>query len=112
MRTYLNTGYDMLGDLARPNLAALIVPLILNLGPPIRVFEAGAHSSFSRFAGGFVAGLDDRFTFTEHDGGTRAADARLRPAQLLGYRKEDRQRDIGPSRMIDTDESGVCDNAQ
>jgi AraC-like DNA-binding protein len=44
------------------------VVVILETGPPIRVYESGSERRSERFAGGFAAGLDETWTLCEHDG--------------------------------------------
>jgi AraC-like DNA-binding protein len=53
------------GLLRRNELPSPQVVVIVELGPPIRVFDGASPRSFR---GGFVAGLDDRATLCEHDG--------------------------------------------
>ncbi len=64
------------GLLARTELPGPRAVLILELGEPIRVHDGG---EVRRFAGGFVAGLDDRPTVTEHDGAQRGVQLSLTP---------------------------------
>src|SRR5262249_9031330 len=42
------------------------IVVIFELGPPIRVFDGNGRAA--RYKDGFVAGVDDGFTVTEHDG--------------------------------------------
>jgi AraC-like DNA-binding protein len=44
------------------------VVMILEFGPPLRVYEAGDPRRLSRHRGGFVVGLGDAFAVCEHDG--------------------------------------------
>jgi AraC-like DNA-binding protein len=53
--------------LRRRELPGPQVVVIIEFGPPISVFERGEGRS-ARFPGGFVAGLDDTYSMTEHDG--------------------------------------------
>lgn len=55
------------------------VVVILEFGPPIRVYESGTERNPSRHAGGFAAGLDERFTLTEHDGFQRGLQLNFTP---------------------------------
>jgi AraC-like DNA-binding protein len=55
------------------------VVVILEFGPPIRVYESGTERNPARHPGGFVAGLDERFTLTEHDGFQRGLQLNLTP---------------------------------
>jgi AraC-like DNA-binding protein len=61
------------------------VVVILELGPPLRVFDNGSVAGERQHAGGFVAGLDDRFTITAHDGFQAGIELDLTPrgAQVL-----------------------------
>ena len=54
--------------LRRRELPAPQCVVIIELGPPIRVFESGQQHRWSRFNGGFVAGVDDQYTITEYRG--------------------------------------------
>ncbi|MCR9141515.1 MAG: helix-turn-helix domain-containing protein [bacterium] len=61
------------GLLQRREFAGGRVVLIFEFGPPLRVFGgeldgAHSHTGARRFARGFVAGIDQAFTLTEHDG--------------------------------------------
>lgn len=63
------------------------VVVIFELGPPIRVFEVGSLVDGDRFDGGFVAGLCDGFTLTEHAGYQAGVQLNLTPIgarRLLG----------------------------
>jgi len=55
------------------------VVVILELGPPIRIFENGSMSHWTRHRGGFTAGILDTFTITEHDGFKRGLEVTLTP---------------------------------
>jgi len=55
------------------------VVVILELGPPIRVFASGSTSEWRRHRGGFAAGIHDSFTTTEHDGFQRGLEVLLTP---------------------------------
>lgn len=54
--------------LRRREFPTPFIVVIFEFGPPVRVFENGGDQRASQYHGGFVAGLDDRFTITEHDG--------------------------------------------
>ncbi len=56
------------GLLQRREFPGPQIVVVLELGPPIRVSEAGELGPGSRHAGGFAAGICDRFTLTAHDG--------------------------------------------
>jgi AraC-like DNA-binding protein len=61
------------------------VVLVLEFGPPIRVYDYGDERRSSRHRGGFVAGLDDRFCICEHGGFQQGLQINLTPigARLL-----------------------------
>lgn len=72
------TGYSETtpGLLQRREFAGGRVVMILEFGPPLRIFERGGgpgddienRRAARRFARGFVSGVDDGLTLTEHDG--------------------------------------------
>ena len=74
-------GYDerTREPLRRPELPGPRVVVIVETGPPLRVFAPGAARP-KRHAGGFVAGLHDAPTLTEHDGWQRGVQINLTPA--------------------------------
>lgn len=55
------------------------IVVVIEFGPPVRVFDAGSDRRHSRYPGGFVAGIDDTFTVTEHDGFQRGLQVNLTP---------------------------------
>jgi len=55
------------------------VVVIVEMAPPIRVFEPGSSSLSVRFPGGFVAGIADQFTLTQHDGFQSGVQINLTP---------------------------------
>ena len=65
--------------LRRRELATPFVVFVLEFGPPIRIYDYGSTTSASRHAGGFVAGMDDRFALTEHDGFQSGVQVNLTP---------------------------------
>lgn len=75
------TGYveRTTGPLIRRELPGPRVVVIFEIGPPIRVYERGGDARFERFRGGFCAGLDDTFSFTEHDGEQSGVQVDLTP---------------------------------
>jgi AraC-like DNA-binding protein len=56
------------GVARRREFPAPQIVVIFEFGPPIAVSNNRDGHRLSRYSGGFVAGLDDRFSFTEHDG--------------------------------------------
>lgn len=83
LRPYIRdlSGYteEAPGPLRRRELPSPQVVVIIEFGPPIRVFGPGADRGHARYPGGFVAGLDDTFTITEHDGFQRGLQVNLTP---------------------------------
>jgi hypothetical protein len=65
--------------LQRREFPAPQIVVILEIGNPILVYDSGQERTFSRFAGGFVAGLDDTFTLTEHAGLQTGIQLNLQP---------------------------------
>jgi AraC-like DNA-binding protein len=61
------------------------VVVVLEFGPPIRIYDYGDERRWSRHRSGFVAGLDDRFAICEHDGFQQGVQVNLTPigARLL-----------------------------
>jgi AraC-like DNA-binding protein len=61
------------------------VVVVFEFGPPIRVFEAASEVRWARHRGGFVAGIGDEFTVTEHAGFQAGLQLNLTPlgARLL-----------------------------
>ena len=53
--------------------------VIIEFGPPVRVYETGQLRRSGRYPGGFVAGLDDQFTLVEHEGVQRGLQLNLTP---------------------------------
>jgi AraC-like DNA-binding protein len=60
------------------------VVFILEFGPPVRVYDYGSTTRAAGHPGGFVAGLDERFALTEHDGFQQGIQMNLTP---LGARR-------------------------
>jgi len=52
----------------RREFANPYVVVILELAPPVRVFELGDTERSARYPGGFAAGIGESFTLVEHDG--------------------------------------------
>jgi AraC-like DNA-binding protein len=65
--------------LRRRELPGPQVVLIVEFGTPIRVYESGSESRFATHPGGFVAGLDDSFSLTEHAGFQSGIQVNLTP---------------------------------
>lgn len=83
-------GYAEVGAPARRReLPGPSVTVILELGAPLRVTESTDATRWARHAGGFVAGLDDGASLTEHDGRSSGIQLSLTPAgarALFGVR--------------------------
>ncbi|KAB2933579.1 MAG: AraC family transcriptional regulator [Leptonema illini] len=54
--------------LQRREYPGVQVVLIFEFSPPLRVYKYGSDSRFSTYSGGFVAGLHDVYSLTEHHG--------------------------------------------
>lgn len=67
------------GSVRRLEFPLPVIVVIIEFGPPVRVYEGGQRETFSRHRGGFVAGLDDRFAVVEHDGVQRGLQLNLTP---------------------------------
>lgn len=65
------------GPLRRRELPSLQAVLIFDFGPPIRLLESGDPRRASRHHSGFVAGVGDSFTMTEHDGFSQGVQVNL-----------------------------------
>jgi AraC-like DNA-binding protein len=63
----------------RREFPGVFVVVIFEFGPPVRIFDQDDVRAASRFPAGFVAGLDDRFTITEHDGFQHGLQLNLTP---------------------------------
>lgn len=73
-------GYSEVGLPAiRRELPGPDIVVIIDIGPPIRVTESGDERRWSRHGAGFVAGLDDGFSLTAHDGRQAGIQLRLTP---------------------------------
>ncbi|MCI0571798.1 MAG: AraC family transcriptional regulator [Myxococcaceae bacterium] len=53
--------------------------VVLEFGRPIRIFEGTDVRRATRYAGGFVAGVDDRFSLTGHDGSQQGLQINFTP---------------------------------
>lgn len=74
-------GYSERTDalVRRREFPGVFVVVIFEFGPPVRIFDQDDPRAASRFPAGFVAGLDDRFTVTEHDGFQSGVQLNLTP---------------------------------
>lgn len=68
-----------LGAFRRRQLPNSMIVVIVEFGPPIRVYEGGSETLWATHDQGFVAGLTQRFTLTEHDGCQAGIELRLTP---------------------------------
>jgi AraC-like DNA-binding protein len=67
------------GLVRRTEFPGAKVVVIFDLGPPILVLDNRDGHRPCRYPGGFVAGLDDRYTLTEHHGFQRGLQLNLTP---------------------------------
>jgi AraC-like DNA-binding protein len=67
--------------IVRRELPGVQIVVIFEFGPPIAVYASGStdRAASGRFASGFVAGLDERFTLTEHAGRQAGLQLNLTP---------------------------------
>jgi AraC-like DNA-binding protein len=63
----------------RRELPISTIVVIIEFGPPIAVSRAGSETDSARYQGGFVAGLTESFTLTEHAGYQAGIELRLTP---------------------------------
>ncbi|HVZ34857.1 MAG TPA: AraC family transcriptional regulator [Polyangiaceae bacterium] len=63
----------------RRELPISTIVVIIEFGPPLLVYESGSETRWARYQGGFVAGLTERFTLTEHGGYQAGIELRLTP---------------------------------
>jgi AraC-like DNA-binding protein len=73
---YVEQSPDIVRRLEYPGPQVVVV---IEFGPPVRVYGTGQLCSSTRYPGGFVAGLDDQFTLVEHDGVQRGLQLNLTP---------------------------------
>lgn len=73
------------GVVRRREFAAPFTVLIFDFGPPLRLRDPDDEQLVERHAAGFVAGISDRATITEHDGCSSGIQVNLTPigARLL-----------------------------
>lgn len=77
LRSYTGYAETSPGPARRVEFPGPRVVVILELGPPIRVYDRALRPD--RHRGGFVAGLDDAPSLTEHDGFQRGLEVSLTP---------------------------------
>ena len=79
-------GYDEAAKVpvARREFAGTAVVVILEFEPHLRVYEPGQSTRHSTYPGGFVAGLEDSYSLTEHAGHQAGIQLNLHP---LGARR-------------------------
>ena len=63
----------------RPEFPVPHVVVVFEFSRPVCLWALGDHQRASRFPGGFVAGLDERSTLTEHDGFQHGLQVNLTP---------------------------------
>jgi AraC-like DNA-binding protein len=67
------------GPLRRRELPGPQIVVIFEFGPPLRVFDAGSETKSGKYPGGFVAGLADASSMTEHGGFQAGMEVKLSP---------------------------------
>src|SRR5690242_9701934 len=67
------------GRIRRTEFPAAQIVVIFDFGPPIAVLDNRRDHRPCCYANGFVAGLDDRYTYVEHDGVQRGLQLNLTP---------------------------------
>lgn len=65
--------------LLRRELPGAQVVVIFEWGPALKVYESGSYTRYAHFGQGFVAGLDETFTLTEHGGRQQGLQLNLTP---------------------------------
>jgi AraC-like DNA-binding protein len=91
------------GAMRRRELPSPQCVVIVEIGPPIRIYDAGQTEQFSRYPGGFVVGLDDRWTITQHEGEQRGVQLNLSPIGarvLFGLPMHELARRVVPLREV------------
>lgn len=63
----------------RREFGGLQIVVILEFEPRLRVYDSGQERTYDVHPGGFVAGLDDQFTLTEHGGWQAGIQLNLHP---------------------------------
>lgn len=79
VRSWVDYTERTRAPLRRRELPGPQVVLIVEFGPPLRVFESGSETRSALHPGGFVAGLDDSFSLTEHAGFQSGIQVNLTP---------------------------------
>ena len=67
------------GELRRRELPAAQCVVIIEIGPPIRIYGGGQDIDWAQYPGGFVAGVDDRWTLTSYRGEQSGVQLNLTP---------------------------------
>jgi AraC-like DNA-binding protein len=76
---YLGYTERTMGLVKRRELPGPFVVVVIEFGSPLRIYEGGSTTQSARYPGGFVAGLDDRFTLTESWGVQQGIQVNLTP---------------------------------
>jgi AraC-like DNA-binding protein len=79
LRSYAGYTEESRAPIRRLEFPAPKVVVIFEFGPPIRVFETTGPRRALRYPGGFVAGMDEVVTITDHDGFQRGLEVNLTP---------------------------------
>jgi AraC-like DNA-binding protein len=69
---------------SRREFGGVQIVVILEFEPVLRVYESGSSTRYATYSGGFVAGLDDQYSLTEHAGRQAGIQLNLHP---LGARR-------------------------
>ena len=79
IRNYCGYSETAPGAVRRLEFPGPQIAVVIEFGPPVRVFDSGQRRLASRFPGGFVAGIDDQFSLVEHEGHQRGVQLNLTP---------------------------------
>ena len=103
VRSWVDYTERARAPLRRRELPGPQVVLIVEFGPPLRVFESGSDERSALHPGGFVAGLDDSFSLTEHAGFQSGLQVNLTPLgarSLFRVRARELARQVVDSRDL------------
>ena len=79
IRDYCGYSETAPGPVRRLEFPGPQIAVVIEFGPPVRVYDSGQRRSASRYPGGFVAGIDDQFSLVEHQGHQRGVQLNLTP---------------------------------
>jgi AraC-like DNA-binding protein len=93
-----------------------VIVVIIEFGPPVRVYGNGQFEHYGRHPGGFVAGLSDRLAAVEHDGVQRGVQLNLTPVGghlFFGLpMSELTDRVVAIEDLLDRDHRGLADRLE